>query len=130
MSLRVQTSYDVTRSESTAQVFRSSTKAPELPKIDAETSVDRLWKDEGKKEENKNGLEKVEIESAVESINDAMEHINRALRFSIHEDTQRVMVKVVNIRTDEVIKELPPEDVLDTVARIREMIGLLIDERA
>jgi flagellar protein FlaG len=92
--------------------------------------VDRLWKDEGKKEENKNGLEKVEIESAVESINDAMEHINRALRFSIHEDTQRVMVKVVNIRTDEVIKELPPEDVLDTVARIREMIGLLIDERA
>ena len=44
--------------------------------------------------------------------------------------TQRIMVKVINIDTDEVIKELPPEDVLDTVARIREMIGLLIDERA
>ena len=40
------------------------------------------------------------------------------------------MVRVVNVFTDEVIKEIPPEEVLDTVARIREMIGLLIDERA
>jgi flagellar protein FlaG len=40
------------------------------------------------------------------------------------------MVKVVDVQNDEVIKEIPPEEVLDTVARIREMIGLLVDKRA
>lgn len=70
------------------------------------------------------------VEEAVESLNATMEHISRGLRFSIHEDTQRMMVKVVNIRTNEVLKEIPAEDVLDTAARIREMIGVLLDERA
>ncbi|NMB19584.1 MAG: flagellar protein FlaG [Firmicutes bacterium] len=130
MSLRVQASFDVARPESTSQVYKVPAVAQEPPRVDSENSVDKLWKDEGQKEEHKSRPERAEVESAVESINDAIEHINRALRFSIHEDTQRIMVKVVNIRTDEVIKELPPEDVLDTVARIREMIGLLIDERA
>lgn len=75
-------------------------------------------------------LDKETVEQAVESINGAIEYINRGLRFSVHEDTQRIVVKVVDVLTDEVIKELPPEDVLDTAARIREAIGLLIDERA
>ena len=66
----------------------------------------------------------------MEALNDAIEYINRALRFSVHEDTQRMMVKVVNLENNEVIKEIPPEEVLDTVARIREMIGLLIDKWA
>jgi flagellar protein FlaG len=134
MSLRVQAAIDVTRSESTSQIYASPTTVQKIPKVDPETSVDRLWKEEAPKGEPrdrpKDGLKKAEVESAVESINDAVEHINRSLRFSVHEDTQRIIVRVVNTRTDEVIKELPPEDVLDTVARIREMIGLLIDERA
>lgn len=72
----------------------------------------------------------LEVQEAVEALNDAVEYINRGLRFTIHEDTQRMMVRVVNIETNEVIEEIPPEEVLDTVARIREMIGLLIDKWA
>lgn len=75
-------------------------------------------------------VERESVEKAVDSINGAIAHVNRGLRFSVHEDTQRLMVKVVDILTDEVIKELPPEDVLDTAARIKDAIGLLIDERA
>jgi flagellar protein FlaG len=74
--------------------------------------------------------DRLEVEEAVEALNNSMEYINRALRFSIHEDTQRLQVRVVNLDTDEVIKEIPPEEVLDTVARIREMIGVLVDKRA
>jgi len=39
-----------------------------------------------------------------------------------------MMVKVVDLNTDEVIKELPPEEMLDLQARIHEMVGILIDE--
>ncbi len=126
MSLRVQTHLDSTRTESTSKLYAHSSSVERVAKIEQDAEVEKLWK-EGK---SKEGSNKLDIEAAVESINDTMEHINRSLRFSIHEDTQRMIVRVVNTSTDEVIKELPPEDVLDTVARIREMIGLLIDERA
>ena len=127
MSLKVQTASDVVRAESTSRLYANPSGLQRVPRVEQETSLDKMWK---KEETPKEELNKVEVESAVVSINNAIEHINRALRFSVHEDTQRIMVKVVDVTTDEVIKELPPEDVLDTVARIREMIGLLIDERA
>ena len=126
MSLKGPTTLDVARGESTSKVFANPPGMQRVQRVEQEKSPEKAWKEEGPKEE----LSKIEVESAVESINNAIEYINRALRFSIHEDTQRMMVRVVDIATDEVIKELPPEDVLDTVARIREMIGLLIDERA
>lgn len=39
------------------------------------------------------------------------------------------MVKVIDAETEEVIREIPPEKILDLVAMIWEMIGLIVDER-
>lgn len=139
MSLRVQTTPDINKVESAKlwsnpQGVKPTSKTgpgSEIEQMSKEDKPNEVTKvDRNKDEANKAEAKRSEVESAVENINSAMEHINRGLKFSIHEDTQRVMVKVVNVATQEVIKELPPEDVLDTVARIREMIGLLIDERA
>lgn len=126
MSIRVQATSDLVRTESTARVISDPASLQCVPRVERDADLEQLWKEETLKEEPS----RLEVESAVESINNDMEHINRALRFAVHEDTQRLMVRVVNVLTDEVIKEVPPEEVLDTVARIREMIGLLIDERA
>jgi len=41
-----------------------------------------------------------------------------------------MMVRVIDSASQEVIKEVPPEAVLEAVARVREIIGLLLDERA
>jgi flagellar protein FlaG len=129
MSVRVQSTSEYIRTESTPKFFANPSNVPKAP-VEKDKNLDKLGTEEVTKEVTKEELDRGEVESAVESINNAIEYVNRTLRFSIHEDTQRVMVKVIDLNTDEVIKELPPEDVLDTVARIREMIGLLIDERA
>ena len=39
------------------------------------------------------------------------------------------MVKVIDAETNEVIREIPPEKILDLVATIWEMMGLIIDEK-
>lgn len=130
MSFKVQATSDVAIAESTSKAYVGPSSMQRVSKLGKETGLEQLWKEEKPQDGLKEVPTKAEVESAVESINNAIEHISRALRFSIHEDTQRVMVKVIDVNTDEVIKELPPEAVLDTAARIREMIGLLIDERA
>ena len=49
--------------------------------------------------------------------------------FGIHEETNRVTIKIVDKDTKEVIKELPPEKTLDMIAKAWELAGILVDER-
>jgi flagellar protein FlaG len=68
-----------------------------------------------------------QIKKAVEDINKKAN--NSEAIFGIHEATNRVMIKIVDKDTKEVIKELPPEKTLDMIAKILEMAGLLVDEK-
>jgi len=49
--------------------------------------------------------------------------------FGIHEDTNRVTIKIVDKTSKKVIKELPPEKTLDMIAKAWELAGLLVDEK-
>jgi len=72
--------------------------------------------------------EKAIIE-AIERANKAVELINTSFEYSIHEGTKQIMVKVINKETKEVIREIPPEKILDLVAKIWELVGLFVDEK-
>jgi len=72
--------------------------------------------------------ERVVIE-AIQKANKAISGGNRRFEFSIHEATNEIVVKVFNSDTDELIKEIPNEKILDMVAKICEMAGILVDER-
>ena len=69
-----------------------------------------------------------------EQIRKAVEKLNKNLGnseavFGIHEDTNRVTIKIVDKTTKEVIRELPPEKTLDMIAKVWELAGILIDEK-
>lgn len=49
--------------------------------------------------------------------------------FGIHEKTNRVTIKMVDKETKEVIKEFPPDETLDMIARIWEVAGIMVDEK-
>ncbi|HEY8342276.1 MAG TPA: flagellar protein FlaG [Calditerricola sp.] len=51
------------------------------------------------------------------------------LEFSIHKETKEIIIRIVDSETQEVLKEIPPEKLLDLVAKLWEMAGLLIDEK-
>ncbi len=54
---------------------------------------------------------------------------NKKLRFEVNRELEEVIVKVIDPATDKVIKELPPEELQRLHLKIKEMIGLLFDER-
>lgn len=83
----------------------------------------------GRQEELRFPLES-DLEKAVEDLNKVSSFVSKGLRFQLHEDSGRMMVKVIDSKTMEVIREIPPERVLEVLARIKDMIGLLLDERA
>lgn len=69
-----------------------------------------------------------QIKKAVEEINKNMINTSEAI-FGIHEETNRVTIKIVDKNTKEVVKEYPPEKTLDMIAKVWEMAGLMVDER-
>lgn len=79
-------------------------------------------------EETQDGLNREVLEEAVDKANKTMETYNTELRFSIHEASGEIMVKVVNTKDNTVIREIPPERVLDFVAHVKKMLGIIIDK--
>ncbi|MTI46790.1 flagellar protein FlaG [Sporosalibacterium faouarense] len=69
------------------------------------------------------------IIKAIESANKKFEVYDRKLKFSVHEKTNSIIVKIVDSNTDEVIREIPPEKILDMVANLLEMAGIIVDEK-
>ncbi len=67
------------------------------------------------------------IKKAVDDLNKKM--FGSEALFGIHDETNRVTIKIVDKETKEVIKEIPPEKTLDMIAKIWEIAGLMVDER-
>lgn len=86
-------------------------------------------------------LKKAEMTGLKVSVGDEqmVRRIERALKalhspsasceMSVHEQTNAIMIKIINNETGELIREIPPEKTLDIVAKMLEVNGLLIDER-
>lgn len=70
-----------------------------------------------------------EVETAVDQLSDTVALFTTDLQFTVHQETNRIIVRVTKSDTGEVIREIPPERFLDAVARVQAAIGLLLDER-
>ena len=72
---------------------------------------------------------KEDLLSVTQELNKFFEYLNTDIQFELHERTQRLMVKVVDLKNDKVLKEFPPQEFLDTIANIQEYVGVLLDKR-
>lgn len=81
------------------------------------------------KEVEENKYTEDELINTIESANEQFVAYDRRFEFSIHDKTKQIMVKVIDVVTDETIREIPPEKILDMVAAIWEAAGLIVDER-
>jgi len=72
---------------------------------------------------------KSEIENEIAGLNKLLQSTNTHLKFTLHEELNEYYVQVINEQTNEVVREIPSKKVMDMVAKMHEMIGLLVDEK-
>ena len=56
--------------------------------------------------------------------------MGRKLQFNVNKELGSVVVKIVDPSTEQVVKEIPSEDIQNLKIRIRKAIGVLFDEMA
>jgi len=74
-----------------------------------------------------NEISEASIAQAIASVNNSLQMSSFSLSHNIHEDTNMVMVQVIDSNTQEVLREIPSESRLDLIARMREFVGILFD---
>lgn len=72
-----------------------------------------------------------ELQKEIEKANSMLKESKaKHLSFFVDDATGKQGVKVVDTKTDEVIRQFPPEETLNIAARIREQLGALVDQVA
>ncbi len=71
-----------------------------------------------------------ELSRAVDITNKFMLALSQNLQFSIDKDTSKVVVKLVDNSTKEVIRQMPSEEMLSLAKALDKLQGLLIRDKA
>ena len=82
-------------------------------------------------------LQQKEADSALQAtmdqvskqIQDTLGMIDFTLNFSVDPATQTVVAKVINAQTGKIIREIPPSELLALARSMKEMEGILFDEK-
>ncbi len=113
-------SLPVARKPDEVQRNESAAGGQDLPPMQA---------NEGKKTEAK--PENVQqVEAAVSRISDFVQNFQRDLRFSIDQDSDRLVVKVIDSETQEVIRQIPSEETLRIARNLGSTESLILREQA
>ena len=69
-----------------------------------------------------------QVERAAEKLNRLMGIIDKRLEFKVHEDSKSFVVKIIDQPSEEVLGEITPKQLLDTLGSFTQIAGLLFDE--
>lgn len=97
-------------------------------KLQALKPVDSMEKSD-KKDQQSKGLNASDTKKLVEELNEYMDDLQTQLGFSIREDMDhQVVVEIKNRETEELLKQIPSEELLKIREKMEELTGFLFDQ--
>lgn len=84
----------------------------------------------GLKETSKNKVSKEEADKIVETLYELTDMLKTSLTFKVDEKTDSVVIKVIDKKSNEIIRQIPNEDILALREKMEEMTGILLREKA
>ncbi|EAR60084.1 flagellar protein FlaG [Neptuniibacter caesariensis] len=70
------------------------------------------------------------LEAAIDRLNEMMKSGQRSLNFSVDSSSEKVVVQVRDLSTDQVIRQIPNEEALRFAESLDRMMGLIFNEEA
>ena len=87
-----------------------------------QTNTEYQLKEELKK------LDKEQIENLFKDIKEKFDYMNKYLKIEIDKDLKEPVVKIIDKRTNEVVRQIPPEYLLELAKRVDKLVGLLFSK--
>lgn len=113
---------DATKVEAQASVLNEPVEIKKVDSSDKNGNAQRDAEQQDRKPSDNT------IRQALKDMNKKLNN-NTIAEFGIHEGTNRIMIKIKNKDTDELIREVPAEKTLDLIQKAWELAGILVDEK-
>lgn len=102
----------------------SAARKPETVSSKETTQTEKPRPDqEGMARDNRDRIERI-----ARAMDDYLKSTQKELEIQVHEETGKIMVKIISKEDGKVVREVPPEEMLNLAARMEQMVGVLIDE--
>lgn len=116
---------EINKVESTKEEISSTIIINELMNND---NIQGKKAQEAKSKEEK--YNKKELKKAVDEVNKFLIKDKTHAEYSVHEVFNRIMIKIIDDKTDEVVLEVPPKKLIDMAAKLCKLAGVIVDKRA
>ena len=94
------------------------------------SGVNTLGTNIGESASTSKPVKEQDLKKAVDRLNKFVETDNITVEYDIHPQFKDIMVKIIDKKTGDVITEVPPKKILDMVAKMCELTGVIFDKRA
>lgn len=92
-------------------------------------SVELGGKSNEKEQQKDQKSDAARIKNAINDVNNKLKPTKTRCEFSYHEEVNRVSIKIRDRETNEIVREIPPEESIKVLEKIYEIAGLLVDEK-
>jgi flagellar protein FlaG len=71
-----------------------------------------------------------ELKKIIEELQNKMSYLNKSLKIELDEEIKKPIVKIIDITSNEVIRQIPSDYVINIIKNINKMLGALVNEKA
>lgn len=111
---------------------------PSVPEVEPETyevpdrfKVERTSPSpEAAPREEESRPDRETLRETIEKLNRIAEGMGHRLAFGLYDVTDEFYSKVIDRRTNKIVKLLPPKEILELHRKLQEALGVILDERA
>jgi flagellar protein FlaG len=115
-------------------IFEKNTTSENMPAAEIRNR-EKLNYEKNKKQEEKvvnsedrKKHEQINAGEAIDRITSVAKLFNRKIRFEVEKDLDIMIVKVIDSETEEVIRQIPSEELVELSKNARDLKGLLINK--
>jgi flagellar protein FlaG len=120
-------------SQATDSVQQSTKTAPKLESVaivEVDTAIAEAIKPrEQIRIDTESVMSKEDLSTAIQSLNDMMNALDRNINFSVDPGTGKDIVKVTDSNTGKTIRQIPAQETLTFIQNLDRMVGLLFDSK-
>lgn len=103
------------------QLMKQVKVVPETPLKEIERRTEEVLKQVDARER--------ELQKVIQEIRKKLDYLNRYLKIDIDDQLEIPVVKIFERDTNRLIRQIPPDHLLELMRRIDEMLGVLLSER-
>jgi len=94
------------------------------------TAQAKLTAKEDSEKKKKNEMSKEEATKMTDALNQMMEKMQFDVKFHYYDKIDQMAVQLVDQKTNKVLKEFPPKDMIKMLTNLHNWIGIILDKKA